>query len=114
MRISDWISDVCSSDLEQVYDRADNYSFGEFHNNIESIVEGVQGNNDVTWQTERKADIGIDFSLFQGRFSGSVDYFDNFRYDILTKRSTIPSYFGVQASNLPPRSAERREGKECI
>src|SRR3546814_31347 len=87
---------------EQVYDRADNYSFGEFHNNIESIVEGVQGNNDVTWQTERKADIGIDFSLFQGRFSGSVDYFDNFRYDILTKRSTIPSYFGVQASNLPP------------
>src|SRR3546814_17894709 len=74
MRISYWSSDVCSSDLEQVYDRADNYSFGEFHNNIESIVEGVQGNNDVTWQTERKADIGIEFSLFQGRFCGSVDY----------------------------------------
>src|SRR3546814_18800641 len=39
---------------EQVYDRADHYSFGALHNNIESIVQSVQGSTVVTWQTERK------------------------------------------------------------
>lgn len=87
---------------EQVYDRTGSYSFGEFHNNINTIVEGTQGNMNVTWQTERKADIGLDFSLFNGKLSGSVDYFDNYRYNILTKRQTIPAYFGVSRSNLPP------------
>lgn len=87
---------------EQVYDRDGNYSFGEYDNNINSIVEGTQGNMNVTWQTERKADVGFDFSVFNGKFSGSIDYFDNYRYNILTKRSTIPTYFGVSTANLPP------------
>ncbi len=87
---------------EQVYNRTGTYSFGEYHNNINSIVEGTQGNMDVTWQTERKADIGLDFALFKGKLSGTIEYFNNYRYDILTKRSTIPQYFGVERSNLPP------------
>lgn len=87
---------------EQVYDRTGTYSFGEYHNEINSIVEGTQGNMDVTWQTERKADIGLDFALFKGKLSGTFEYFNNYRYDILTKRSTVPQYFGVQQSNLPP------------
>lgn len=87
---------------EQVYDRNGTYSFGEFDNTIESIVEGTQANTNVTWQTERKADVGLDFSMFNGKISGSIDYFDNYRYDILTKRQTIPVYFGVERSNLPP------------
>jgi TonB-linked SusC/RagA family outer membrane protein len=87
---------------EQVYNRTGTYSFGEFNNTINSIVEGTQGNNNITWQTERKADIGLDFSLLKGKITGSVDYFDNFRYDILTRRLTVPNYFGVQGSNLPP------------
>jgi TonB-linked SusC/RagA family outer membrane protein len=87
---------------EEVYDRTGSYSFGDYHNDINSIVEGTQGNNDVTWQTERKADVGVDFSLFKGKISGTIDYFNDYRYNILTKRSTIPSYFGVQQGNLPP------------
>ena len=87
---------------DQVYDRTGDYSFGEFDNNVVGISEGTQGNYDVTWQTERKADIGADFSLLNGKITGSFDYFDDYRYDILTKRSTVPSYFGVQAADLPP------------
>src|SRR3546814_13373884 len=44
----------------------------------------------------------MDFSIFNGRIGGSVDYFDNYRYDILTQRSTVPTYFGVQPADLPP------------
>ncbi|GAA4305499.1 TonB-dependent receptor [Compostibacter hankyongensis] len=86
---------------EDSYVRAGAYSFGETHNNISGIEESAQGNYDVTWETERKADIGLDFSLFEGKLSGSFDYFDNYRYDILTKRNTVPMYFGVTQANLP-------------
>lgn len=87
---------------EQVYDRAGTYSFGEYDNQVTGIIEGTQGNMDVTWQTERKADIGLDFTLFKGKINGTIEYFNNYRYNILTKRSTIPQYFGVEKSNLPP------------
>src|SRR3546814_15837882 len=70
---------------------------------FEGIEEGKQENYDVTWETERKFDLGMDFSIFNGRISGSVDYFDNYRYDILTQRSTVPTYFGVQ----PDRKSTR-------
>ena len=87
---------------ESVYERSGNYAFGESANVVQGIVERQQGNYDVTWQTERKADLGIDFSLFKGSLSGGVDYFDNYRYDILTTRQTVPLFFGVRAADLPP------------
>ncbi len=55
------------------------------------------GNPDVHWETVRKLNLGIDYSLLSGLLAGSVEIFRDKRYDILINGSdrAIPSYFGV-------------------
>ncbi|WP_209388449.1 SusC/RagA family TonB-linked outer membrane protein [Rhodohalobacter sp. SW132] len=57
------------------------------------------GNPDVRWATVTKANLGIEFGLFQGQISGSVDFFQDKRENILISGGdrAIPSYFGQQA-----------------
>ncbi|WP_232373221.1 SusC/RagA family TonB-linked outer membrane protein [Pinibacter aurantiacus] len=56
------------------------------------------GNPDIHWETVTKADIGIDYSLWNGLVSGSFDVFNDYRTDILLDGPSraVPSYFGVQ------------------
>lgn len=87
---------------EETYRQGGAVSFGETHNNFTAYYEGNLANKDVTWEKERKANVGIDFSILNGKISGTAEYFDNFRYDILTPRNTVSSYFGLLPANLPP------------
>lgn len=87
---------------ESFYSQGFGYNLGETPNAFNGIYEGKLGNDDVTWATERKANVGLDFSFFKGKLSGSLDYFDNYRDDILINRRTIPSSYGVPAATLPP------------
>lgn len=87
------------------------YSFGTTHNAFNAVRLGTLGNTNVTWEKERKTNIGLDFSLFKNRISGSVDVFSNLRYDILSERNTIPFYFGVAAANLPPENIGKVRNK---
>ena len=50
----------------------------------------------LQWETERKADVGFDLGLWNGRIDLSVDYFNNRRKDILLNRATIPSMTGLR------------------
>ncbi|MBO7593768.1 MAG: SusC/RagA family TonB-linked outer membrane protein [Salinivirgaceae bacterium] len=54
------------------------------------------GNPNVHWETVRKFNFGIDYSLFQGLFAGSVEIFRDKRYDVLLNGSdqAVPMYFG--------------------
>lgn len=87
---------------ESFYSQGFGYNLGETSNGFTGIYEGVLGNDNVGWATERKVNIGLDFSLFEGKLSGSVDYFDNYRYDILIRRRTVPNSYGVPPATLPP------------
>ncbi|MGN6417805.1 MAG: SusC/RagA family TonB-linked outer membrane protein [Pseudobacter sp.] len=56
------------------------------------------GNPDIHWEKVTKANFGLDYTLWNGLVSGSVEVFNDYRTDILlagTSRS-VPSYFGVQ------------------
>lgn len=75
------------------------YSFGTSHNGFTGISEGRLPNPAITWETERKFDLGLEFGLFNDQVSGTVDVFDNRREDIITNRGTVSAVFG-QA--LPP------------
>lgn len=79
---------------QQIYTRNGTTSFGTTHTAYSGIIEGQLGNNDVTWERERKADVGLDFTLWNGKLGGTIDYFDNYRYDILTPRKGVSSIFG--------------------
>jgi TonB-linked SusC/RagA family outer membrane protein len=71
-----------------------NTSFGLNHTAYQGVNEGVLPNNHVTWEKERKLDIGLDFGLFNDKLSGAIDYFYNRRYDILTTRGAVSSVIG--------------------
>lgn len=87
------------------------YSFGETHNAAIGIAPGFLANENVTWEKERKTNIGLDFSVIKGKLTGAIDVFSNLRWDILTSRNTIPYYFGVPADNLPPENIGRVSNK---
>ncbi|MFC6859940.1 SusC/RagA family TonB-linked outer membrane protein [Zunongwangia atlantica] len=57
------------------------------------------GNPDISWETVEKKNIGVDFSLLDGLISGSFDYFNDHRTDILIGGGSraIPSFFGGSA-----------------
>ena len=85
---------------QQTYGTSGNTYFGSQSGGSQSgIAEGTLGNPDVTWEKEKKLDIGLDVSLFKSKLSATFDYFNNNRYDILTTRGTVSSVFG---QGLPP------------
>lgn len=55
--------------------------------------------NNVTWEKVKKINVGVDFGLFKNKVSGTVEFFRDNRYDILTTRGTVPQLLGVP---LPP------------
>jgi TonB-linked SusC/RagA family outer membrane protein len=57
------------------------------------------GNPNLSWETVEKRNIGLDYSLFKGIVSGSVDVFRDDRTDIIIpgNQRAIPTYFGVSA-----------------
>jgi iron complex outermembrane receptor protein len=45
------------------------------------------GNPDLKWETSTTVNVGIDFSVFKDRLSGSVDYFNKKTTDVLFERT---------------------------
>jgi len=79
----------------QVYNSSGGYVFGESGGNVGTISEGELGNASVTWEKETKRNIGLEVNIFNQKFSLTVDYFYNTRFDQLTYRGSIPSLLGV-------------------
>lgn len=80
---------------EQVYGGGPGYSFGETNNSFSSIQEGSLGNLNITWEKSRKTDIGIDAQFFGNKFSFTVDYFYDYRYDQLYIKQDVLNIIGV-------------------
>jgi TonB-linked SusC/RagA family outer membrane protein len=71
------------------------------------IYEGTLGNLDVTWEKEKKLDIGLEMGFFRNKLTATIEYFNNNRFDILTDRSgrTDPRFGSVSlvfGQALPP------------
>lgn len=58
--------------------------------------EDLFASPNLTWETERKINIGLDLGLFRGRVDITTDYFSNRRKDILIQRVTIPTATGFR------------------
>lgn len=59
-----------------------------------TIFEGSLVNPFVTWEKERKFDVGVDLALFNNHLSITADYFYNYRYDQLIGAGDVPSFIG--------------------
>jgi len=72
-----------------------------------AVYEGTLGNLNVSWEKEKKLDLGVELGFFNSKLNATVEYFNNNRYDILTDRSgKTDSRFGsvsaVFGQGLPP------------
>ena len=61
--------------------------------------EATVGNPNVKWETVKKTNIGLDYGLFGGLFTGALEFFHDKRVDILVSGSKlVPTYFGQTPS----------------
>ena len=90
--------------LGDTYLRDGNKYFGyNFGNSIPDFqtgaLEAAIGNPNVTWETARKQNYGVDLAFFRDRLSLNFDYFYEYRNDILMFRNSDPEWL---AMDLPP------------
>jgi hypothetical protein len=59
-------------------------------------TESSIGNPDIQWEKVAKQNYGVDFSILHGLISGSANYFNDYRTNILLSGASraVPSYFG--------------------
>lgn len=78
----------------QRYPFGASYFLGTGNTQAAGIGEGRRSNPEVTWEKEKKANIGLDLNLGK-RFGVVVDVFKNDRYDILaSSNGTLPLFLG--------------------
>jgi TonB-linked SusC/RagA family outer membrane protein len=86
------------------YNPATGYSFGDPGTTVAGIAEGPLANNNVTWETARKLNVGVEIKLWKGMLGITADAFREKRNDILIIRGTVPSIIGVPSANLTPEN----------
>ncbi|AXY74136.1 TonB-dependent receptor [Paraflavitalea soli] len=73
-----------------------------------TTVEGALVNPDVTWEKEKKTDLGLELSMFQGKLTLSGSYFYNFRYDQLIDQKDVSALIG---QDLPSRNIGKSDNR---
>lgn len=76
------------------YETGSSYVFGNNPATAAGRREGQLGNQNITWETNKLANIGADFEFFKHSIGGSIDMFKERRTDILAFPSSISSIGG--------------------
>ena len=66
-----------------------NHAFGA--SQLTGVAIGDPGNPNLTWETSEQLDIGLDLTIFDGRFSMIFDYYDNETTSLLLSRNIVAS-----------------------
>lgn len=78
------------------------YGFGDPSTSIGGRQEGAMANPEVTWETARKMNIGLEMRLWNDLIGLNLDVFREKRNDILITRGTVPGMIGVATGSLAP------------
>ena len=73
------------------YYYADSYSISNDGQGGIATIFSRKGNKEITWETNGNLNIGAEFSLWQGRLYGNVDYFYRKTTDMLFSLEVSPS-----------------------
>ena len=79
-------------------DQIGNYRYINYYNIVNSndnaaLVPASLGNPDISWEKNGKFNIGVDFSFWNGRLTGGIEYYSNTTKDMLSY-FTLPNSFG--------------------
>ena len=59
------------------------YSGGYNYNGMPGTAPSQISNNDLTWESQKSFNVGLDFQTFQGRFGGTVEFYEKNTDDLL-------------------------------
>lgn len=78
------------------------WQFGSMYSGtmLNDAVENAVGNPVVSWEKCRKQNYGIDAVLFKQKLKINADVFFEHRYDILSKRNTLPDIANISLPML--------------
>ncbi|MFK2819712.1 TonB-dependent receptor [Flavobacteriaceae sp. LMIT009] len=65
------------------------YAFSDDYNSQTAAFPSQLANPDLTWETNKNYDIGLDFELFGGKLSGSFEYYNRYTEDLLQDVPTL-------------------------
>lgn len=78
-----------------IYTASYNEATGEY-----AVTLVQKGNENLTWETSHAFNIGVDFSIFKGRLSGTLEYFSRKTSDLLYHKPT-PLSSGIVTGQYP-------------
>ncbi|WP_225874625.1 SusC/RagA family TonB-linked outer membrane protein [Pedobacter hiemivivus] len=87
--------------LSTIKTQGQSYGFGPGQEVLSGMEENAIGNENVTWETAQKTNIGMDLGLFKDQLTLQVDVFSEKRKDILLQRKTVPSVAGFFPWSIP-------------
>ena len=76
------------------------YNFGDYDstNPWNGMRYTSVASPDVSWEISAKQDLGLDYSFFNDKFSGAVDYFREHRTGIYMPRNFLPGFTGLESN----------------
>ncbi|MES2425985.1 MAG: TonB-dependent receptor [Bacteroidota bacterium] len=74
------------------------YNSGATLNTYTGFTEDRFSAPGLSWETEKKKNFGADLGFAGNKLNLSIDYFDNYRYDILVQRATVSGAAGFNQS----------------
>jgi TonB-linked SusC/RagA family outer membrane protein len=74
------------------------------------VNESYVGNQDLSWETSKKTNIGLDLELFSS-LNLIVDVYKSVNNNMLINRGTVPQINGLPSSAIPPQNLGRLTNK---
>lgn len=77
------------------------YQFGDYESSARpwgGIRYATVASPDVSWEIATKQDLGIDYSFFNDKFNGAIDYFRERRVGIYMGRNFLPGFVGLESN----------------
>ena len=88
-----------NDDLNGNFPYSDQYSHSYDGTNY-SLSLSYKGNEDLTWETSKSFNVGVDFELFKGYLNGTIELFDRRTEDLLYFKS-VPLSSGNPTGQVP-------------
>lgn len=83
----------------------------DYTDNDPYAVVNLKGNPSLTWEKARTANAGVDFSFFNSKLYGSLEYYNRYSYDVIAP-ATVPIIVNSSETMVYNNAAILNEGVE--
>jgi TonB-linked SusC/RagA family outer membrane protein len=97
--------------LTTINKNAPGYWWGSSQIFRDGYEEGKIGNKNVTWETAKKTNLGLDLGFFNNALNLTVDAFHELRENIFLQRQSVPAFAGYLDGSVPWGNLGKMENK---